>query len=351
MSLHLKTDNIYLVPRYNIDPLIGGALIAGGTALASSAFNAFSQYKTNKQNEALTREQLDYNKQLNAELMAREDTAYQRAVADAQKAGFSPLVVSGTGGAGSGGTVSALNASPSAVAPQVEPNTFISIMQSLVQQHMQDKQLTADSVSQESKQGHETEMLQSQLSAQSDLLDKQIAAADNLKTKELAQDWKKFNKNLQFQIDSKNADYLQEMSRDMVSQAKELGVTNFEYFDDMNKYKAAITSRSSQVGEQWNRYFNYAKEDNEGYLNETVTSGATSSDSLNAGLSSSGTLGNSSSGSGVGTGANMSASSSAEENKTINRSTSAFDSASAEAVKKWNSLGMPVFVGSVTKRD
>lgn len=56
------------------------------------------------ENLQMQKEQMEYTKQLNEEIMKREDTAYQRQVNDLRKAGLSPLMAD-NGGAGSGGTI------------------------------------------------------------------------------------------------------------------------------------------------------------------------------------------------------------------------------------------------------
>lgn len=79
----------------------------------ASAFASVLNYRSQK-------ETLAYQKKLNAIQMQREDSAYQRAVADARKAGLSPLAVSGTSGAAAG----ALNAGS---APMLEPGNALSV--------------------------------------------------------------------------------------------------------------------------------------------------------------------------------------------------------------------------------
>ena len=65
--------------------------VAGGIgSLFSAGFNAVSQAQTNKLNERLTREN-----------WARQDSAYQRQVADLAKAGLNKALAYGSGGAGS----------------------------------------------------------------------------------------------------------------------------------------------------------------------------------------------------------------------------------------------------------
>lgn len=55
----------------------------------------------NQENLEFEKDKLDYDKALQQEIFNREDTAYQRTVADMQAAGLSPLAMSGTNGAGS----------------------------------------------------------------------------------------------------------------------------------------------------------------------------------------------------------------------------------------------------------
>lgn len=56
------------------------------------------------ENLQMQKEQMEYIKQLNEEIMKREDTAYQRQVNDLRKAGLSPLMAD-NGGSGSGGAI------------------------------------------------------------------------------------------------------------------------------------------------------------------------------------------------------------------------------------------------------
>lgn len=67
-----------------------GQVASGIGSLFSSGFNAISQAQTNKLNERLTREN-----------WARQDSAYQRQVADLEKAGLNKALAYGSGGASS----------------------------------------------------------------------------------------------------------------------------------------------------------------------------------------------------------------------------------------------------------
>lgn len=63
--------------------------------------NMVNNNRINQQNLQLQQEQLEYQKQLQQDIFAREDTAYQRTVNDMRSAGLSPLSMNGTNGAGS----------------------------------------------------------------------------------------------------------------------------------------------------------------------------------------------------------------------------------------------------------
>lgn len=89
------------------------AIIAGAAAIGSAAMNYASQQEANKQNKKiaeqnlqLQQEQLEYQKALQKEIFAREDTAHQREVTDLRNSGISPLATANGGaGAGSGAVV------------------------------------------------------------------------------------------------------------------------------------------------------------------------------------------------------------------------------------------------------
>lgn len=92
-----------------------GSLIAAGIGAGADIYNT---HQTNKTNERIAdetnatnkgiadrnldyqREVLDYNKALQQQIFAREDSAYQRTVADMRAAGLSPLAMRGTNAAG-----------------------------------------------------------------------------------------------------------------------------------------------------------------------------------------------------------------------------------------------------------
>ena len=69
----IRSDSPYMVPRYWI------ASVGAAASIGSAIYNAYSQNRNNAKQESWTREQFDYNKQLNNLIMQREDNAYQRA--------------------------------------------------------------------------------------------------------------------------------------------------------------------------------------------------------------------------------------------------------------------------------
>lgn len=79
--------------------LAGAALAAGALSAAagvgSSISNAFTSSRWARKNLDFQKEQFRYQQYMNQLQMQREDSAYQRAVNDAQAAGLSPLAVSG----------------------------------------------------------------------------------------------------------------------------------------------------------------------------------------------------------------------------------------------------------------
>lgn len=89
-----------------------GSAIAGGVSsvagpIISGLFGSRDTDKTNQTNRDIAnknlefqRENLDYQKALQEKIFQREDSSYQRTVADMRAAGLSPLAMNGTNGAG-----------------------------------------------------------------------------------------------------------------------------------------------------------------------------------------------------------------------------------------------------------
>ena len=117
--------------------------------LSREAFN-WQKEQAEKQNK-FAREQFDYQKELNNLTMERQDSQYQRAYADLQKAGINPLTAVGTGGAASGGTTagSFSGGGNSATAPQMAQLSGINDIASGVMNILTQRQNISQSRTQE----------------------------------------------------------------------------------------------------------------------------------------------------------------------------------------------------------
>lgn len=82
-------------------PIVAGALSGLFGGLGSYA----AQKSANRTQEQINEENLEYQREFNQQVFEREDTAFRRAVTDAEQAGLSALAI--TGGAGAGGVASA----------------------------------------------------------------------------------------------------------------------------------------------------------------------------------------------------------------------------------------------------
>lgn len=81
------------------------------SSLANLAFNTKTTVEENKKQLNWSKEQFDWQKQQWQTELDRQDSAYQRAVSDAMKAGISPLAVSGGAASNAGMTPVPLNTS------------------------------------------------------------------------------------------------------------------------------------------------------------------------------------------------------------------------------------------------
>lgn len=105
---------------------------------ATNATNKAIAEDTNATNKAIAeenlqyqRENLDYQKALQQQLFAREDTSYQRTLNDMRSSGMSPFMMQGTNGAGEAIATEPLNNSFQKQGYQVTPNDVIGSLASL----------------------------------------------------------------------------------------------------------------------------------------------------------------------------------------------------------------------------
>ena len=110
--------------------------VLGLFGLGNSAKNRESEEKINQSN-------LDYAKAMTEKQWERDDNAYQRSVADAQKAGFSPLAVLDGGMSGNSGAMAYQGQ-----APQFDLTSMLSSISAmsnkLQENHMQEKMTKDD---------------------------------------------------------------------------------------------------------------------------------------------------------------------------------------------------------------
>lgn len=102
--------------------------LSAGTDAVTGAFSIGNTLYNNAKEEERYIEERDYNRALQQQIFDREDTAYQRAVADAQMAGLSPVVAAGSGGAGTGTVVSSAQKAP---AQQISPTELFSLVRGI----------------------------------------------------------------------------------------------------------------------------------------------------------------------------------------------------------------------------
>ena len=88
-----------------LSSIFNGVATIGSLALGAGSLK--QSYDANRHANEIAERNLEYQKQFNQQVFNRQDTSYQRAVADAVQAGFSPLVASGTSAGTAGGVVSA----------------------------------------------------------------------------------------------------------------------------------------------------------------------------------------------------------------------------------------------------
>lgn len=115
---------------------IAFAIIGALAGLVTGLLNWDSQYKANKQNAELVRETNQQNEQLTRESWERDDSQLQRARADAQAAGFSPLAALSNNLTN---TAPATMQAPQVIAPQFDSSSIISSLQEGVRNHQNKK--------------------------------------------------------------------------------------------------------------------------------------------------------------------------------------------------------------------
>ncbi|QCS37195.1 DNA pilot protein [Tortoise microvirus 67] len=136
---------------------------------------------------ALQQDTLDYNKALNAEQMAREDTSFQRRVEDVTAAGFSPLAALGQS-AHSGGSVISQPSNPT-TSPQgahlnayagMAPNIDTGSVLDAAALALEDKRITMEYGDRAKQREHELNLQARESAAAMDRLSKQLLSQSEI---------------------------------------------------------------------------------------------------------------------------------------------------------------------------
>lgn len=192
---------------------IVGSLIGAAVSYENAKKNRESQEKQNQQN-------LDYAKATTENQWERDDTTYQRSVADATAAGFSPLAVLDGG----------LSPNSSALAyqgqaPQLDIN---SVVQSLMNAS---NQIYQSSESEKSR-SHELKIQEKEFENNIDLLNQQLKNSKTEKSIELQNTLKVLEETTNANIYSKEYEsYIEEL--------REYGIVETQEYTDLEEYKTA----------------------------------------------------------------------------------------------------------------
>ena len=201
-------------------------------------WNMLQQQKTNEMNYGMFKENLDYQKALNEQIMQREDTSYQRTVADMRKAGLNPLTMSGLNG--SGGNVSN-------VAPYSQEPITNNYMPETFRPNLQINNLTMEALQ------TMNELQDFQIGE--DYQRQQKAIADSAEYKAKEDGWTLFNKIADSKLNTMTKQYLlEDMARNMDFNA-EHGI-----FNGMSETDRNTRFIKNALGESPNKVEFFAKD-------------------------------------------------------------------------------------------
>lgn len=193
-------------------------------AIVASLLGAAVSYETAKQNRESQEKQnqynLDYAKATTEQQWERDDTTYQRSVADATAAGFSPLAILDGG----------LSPNSSAIAyqgqaPQLDIN---SVVQSLMNASNQIYQSSES----DKKQAHELKIQEKEFQNNIDLLKQELENAKTEKSIELQNTLEVLEK-------TTNANVYTKEYESYIEELREYGVVETVEYTDYKEYKKA----------------------------------------------------------------------------------------------------------------
>ena len=192
-----------------MDPMTIAALISGGFGLFSSLFNANSQKQTNQSN-------LDYAKAMTEKQWERDDTSYQRAVADATAAGFSPLAVLDGGLSPNGSPVGY-----SGIAPTFDVNALLNSLATYSNQKLTQSE-------NEKNRTHENEKIQKEFKNEVNILNQTY---EKLET----QEQRNFVRSLDLLSQTNKMNYESDKYKETIREAEQLGAVQLVVSSDYNE--------------------------------------------------------------------------------------------------------------------
>lgn len=227
-----------------LDTITGNGLFGGLANLAGNIINYFSQKNTNKTNENINNQNLDYQRAMTQAQWERDDNAHQREVADLQAAGLSPLAAT------KGAETSQALGAPSPIpmqAPQVDLNN-------LVQSALQDKALNETkrhNLVQEGQKNTELSLQADEIELKSEQLEienEKVRATVNYNAKYIKylndqlSEIEKHNRNEESlkKLQYKSEEYFKSI------QAQTRGKFNYKIYSDLGSYEAALTTWTTQ---------------------------------------------------------------------------------------------------------
>lgn len=232
----------------NIIPAIIGAAASLVGSGIGSAMSGSEARKARHAQEAQFRETMDWNKEVQQKTWEREDTAYQRAAADAQAAGFSPLIVgdgstSGATVAGPSGTVSGGDSGAGSILSQGMQQLGGLLMQNKALDQQQ-SQFDVNNQTEKDKMAQQDSQFQQKLKADADALQAQLDQSDDQFTRNLLERKLEFSRTYtlsmqELELAKKNSNHkismdLVKAENDAIKQMSEAYgfKISFKYYDD-----------------------------------------------------------------------------------------------------------------------
>ena len=237
---------------------------------ANNASNERMASALNQQNMDIFNKQMDYTKAVQQQQYEREDSSYQRTVADLQASGLSPLAMSGTNGAGSVvaqpsapdlsyATQQAARVQPfRADTPQFDMGSMADVALKSRELDLQEAKITNEKErSNLDRQERHDEQVKS-LAQNQQQFEATLAQNKSIQDSKLAQDAQQFNASLAETVRSNSVDETQASQKIMLEKVK--GLTNgystaYRAYDDDLEYNAAMTAWQSGYYKALNKIF------------------------------------------------------------------------------------------------